>query len=1104
MADDININIGSNPSGVEAGSRRAKAAVNSVTGEAKQLDAAFRRLQSAIDPTFAAQERYNQSLRDNRALFAAGRIGGEEFAAGMRAARQELDAAREAAVRNTAAFKAQQAQLAQQKNQEAQAAREAAAAAKQAAREKAQAEKQAAQEAAAAVRQAKREEQEAIRAAATAAKQAAREKAQAERQAAREGVEALKAAKREERAAIQAAAAAAKTAAREKREADRLATAAAREAAAAERERTREAASSARTAMALRAAIDPAFASQMRYNDTMATATRLLMDNKLKQGEWIRIQQQAKAQMDINVRSLGRFNSSYVQLGYQAQDVTASLASGINPMVILAQQGGQTAAALSMMGGTVGKVAAFFAGPWGAAILGAVFVLGMLIPKLFDAASASDRMARSQDNLKNYIDETTGAIKKQITETQRLEAMKNAQSIADEKRKDVDKARAEAARKAFAATVPQAMTTGVSAAVMPAQISEKNIQVVRKLSEGLKEGKYSLEEFNRGLRNLGQSDPTVAKLAGRLQTLTAEAQDTQQEIAVAEAEVRLWSDAATEADKKLLGLSTSVDTMSQSYLNAQAVIKSSTDEVAKARARQSIAEADAERTRKKALADGTDQAKANQAYVDSVAPFVAATERAEEAASAASKAVKDAAKDEKAAIEEAFRFKMESYDYEREAANDNFQEQVRIQREKIEAIRTYHGAESNEYVRAKRELQRIERRHNEDLRRIQQDQLRAKAEMQELIINAERQASKEGFGMSEDTLSTMNQVGMIDGRPLIEARRQVLEEQYQMELDFENRIFQLRLSSLQAQVALYPEMSRERAALNADIEVLQAQHEARMAGLSAQHMRAVNRINLDVVQNTVNKWKTVTDSVGQSLSQMFQGIWMHSNNFKQNLLNIADQLVFKFVDAGLKIAGDWIANEAAKTAASLMGNQVRTASAAAAAGQQQAVGAAAATAEIGSRAATAAAGAYSSTVVIPFIGPVAAPAAAALALAAVMGFGALISAKGGLGEVPGDQLAMVHKKEMILPAWIAEPLRNSLRNTGVRSSSPMIGGAMAGADARAATHMSSAPQANFYYQPQNTNNNADLESMLRKDGRTFRKWIRNQARNGAYRMGDEL
>jgi FtsZ-binding cell division protein ZapB len=72
---------------------------------------------------------------------------------------------------------------------------------------------------------------------------------------------------------------------------------------------------------------------------------------------------------------------------------------------------------------------------------------------------------------------------------------------------------------------------------------------------------------------------------------------------------------------------------------------------------------------------------------------------------------------------------------------------------------------------------------------------------------------------------------------------------------------------------------------------------------------------------------------------------------------------------------------------------------------------------------TAAGGAFASTALIPIVGPALAPIAAAGAFAGVMAFG-LPSAAGGWDEVPRDGMAMIHKKEMVLPAPLAEKVRN--------------------------------------------------------------------------------
>jgi hypothetical protein len=159
------------------------------------------------------------------------------------------------------------------------------------------------------------------------------------------------------------------------------------------------------------------------------------------------------------------------------------------------------------------------------------------------------------------------------------------------------------------------------------------------------------------------------------------------------------------------------------------------------------------------------------------------------------------------------------------------------------------------------------------------------------------------------------------------------------------------------------------------------------------------------------------------------------------------------------------------------------------------VGAAGAVAEIGTRAATSAAGAFSSTVVIPFIGPVAAPIAAAAALAAVLGFAALVSARGGQAEVPFDgQLSMLHKKEMVLPAWAAEPLRQQMR-AGPSSGGIFGGAANAGSNLREST-TNNQGDTHLHYGPQyGQQKTMTLEEMLHRDGDRLIRYLKRAKRD---------
>ena len=142
--------------------------------------------------------------------------------------------------------------------------------------------------------------------------------------------------------------------------------------------------------------------------------------------------------------SLGQQRAAYVNLGQQVQDITMGLSMGINPLTILAQQGGQTAFALSQMGGTMGRVAAFMAGPWGSIIIASIALLGMFAMRSGEAAKAqedlgdmADYVGRAQSQLGKIFDLTTGKLTNQnvvMREAIRLQAILAQQTAMKEGR----------------------------------------------------------------------------------------------------------------------------------------------------------------------------------------------------------------------------------------------------------------------------------------------------------------------------------------------------------------------------------------------------------------------------------------------------------------------------------------------------------------------------------------------------------------------------------------------------------------------------------------------------------------------------------------------
>ena len=114
----------------------------------------------------------------------------------------------------------------------------------------------------------------------------------------------------------------------------------------------------------------------------------------------------ASAAMARNTKQSGAARAGYQQLGFQVQDVFQQFALGVNPLVILAQQGGQTASALALMGqsaeGSQSKFlrfATFLSGPYGAALFGIVTIGGFLIQSLLKADDATDDLKNSSLSL---------------------------------------------------------------------------------------------------------------------------------------------------------------------------------------------------------------------------------------------------------------------------------------------------------------------------------------------------------------------------------------------------------------------------------------------------------------------------------------------------------------------------------------------------------------------------------------------------------------------------------------------------------------------------------------------------------------------------------
>lgn len=141
--------------------------------------------------------------------------------------------------------------------------------------------------------------------------------------------------------------------------------------------------------------------------------------------------------LDAQAKAMRNARQGTQQLGMQFNDLGTSISTGASPMQAFNQQLGQMGYALSMMGGTAGKVGNFLAGPWGAAIVLATMALGPMIDGLFGVTEESKKTKKAAEDLDGAVearlsseDNLRLALAKTATEYRniRLEMRANAQT----------------------------------------------------------------------------------------------------------------------------------------------------------------------------------------------------------------------------------------------------------------------------------------------------------------------------------------------------------------------------------------------------------------------------------------------------------------------------------------------------------------------------------------------------------------------------------------------------------------------------------------------------------------------------------------------------
>lgn len=433
-------------------------------------------------------------------------------------------------------------------------------------------------------------------------------------------------------------------------------------------------------------------------------------------------------------------------------------------------------------------------------------------------------------------------------------------------------------------------------------------------------------------------------------------------------------------------------------------------------------------------------------------------------------------------------------------------------------VKTVMGETSKEYIDAAKEYKKAEREIAAE--RAQRIDKAEKAKEQPLARQNEDTTT--GTDMKSSNIDYQLQQNLISERKANEEHKALLAEELKDETDYENTLNAMRLDSLHKQLLL-PNLAKDKIAdINQQIENLEQEHQDNLNKIRNKGLIQYQQLNQQTLTIAKQNWLSMTDGITGSLSSTMKGALQGTLNWRQSMANLVDSVTNVWVDAAAKQLNAWlrslfmqkaataataaagtathVAAEGVKTTATVTGVAIRTGAEVTGNATATASSATSALAQIAHAAGVAAARVYASISAIPVVGPFLAPAAAVAALAAVVMIGkSLFSAEGGQAEVMQDgQLTQLHKKEMVLPAWAATPLRENLR---AGSSAGLFGSAAtAGAVARTTNNNG---DVHLHYGPQYgpVPKHQDMAALLKQDGDTMLRWLKRKHRDGHFDMG---
>jgi len=279
-----------------------------------------------------------------------------------------------------------------------------------------------------------------------------------------------------------------------------------------------------------------------------------------------------------------------------------------------------------------------------------------------------------------------------------------------------------------------------------------------------------------------------------------------------------------------------------------------------------------------------------------------------------------------------------------------------------------------------------------------------------LSIEKQRAESLSRLAIRREELNKQKQLGLISGTEEIQALKAL-----------SNKSMAIELKAAKAHAKLIKDKPVQYQKAMDKIEAIQRKHDL---GMKKMQTKAA----LEQKKFYDKMFAPVTNAFQKSINGMIQG----TLSFRKAMKQMGQSIVLEFANMGVKMVVDWVKNEALKTSASLAGTAVRTGAQKAGAAESLLISAGTAVKQIMMDAWSVMAAVYKAIASIPVVGPFLAPIAAAGAFGVVAGYASNIASASGGFDIPSgvNPMTQLHQQEMVLPAHIANPLRDMIAGGG--------------------------------------------------------------------------